>query len=71
MSSLAVRTPEATSAALTPVRSIIYLGMDVHKDSITIDHDRGVAAGREDADAPRAATERSPDTEEVDGAGRA
>ena len=36
MSSLAVRTPEAPSAAPTPVRSIIYLGMDVHKDSITI-----------------------------------
>jgi len=34
MSSLAVRTPEPALA--TPVRTIIYLGMDVHKDSITI-----------------------------------
>jgi len=36
MSSLAVRTPEPTIATPTPARSIIYLGMDVHKDSITI-----------------------------------
>ena len=37
MSSLAaVRTPEPTIATRTPARSIIYLGMDVHKDSITI-----------------------------------
>ncbi len=34
MSSLAVRTPEPVPA--TPARPIIYLGMDVHKDSITI-----------------------------------
>jgi transposase len=34
MSSLAVRTPEPAPA--TPVRPIIYLGMDVHKESITI-----------------------------------
>ena len=36
MSSLAVRTPEPTIATPTPARTIIYLGMDVHKDSITI-----------------------------------
>jgi len=36
MSSPAVRTPEPTIATPTPARSIIYLGMDVHKDSITI-----------------------------------
>ena len=36
MSSLAVRTPEPTIATPTPARPIIYLGMDVHKDSITI-----------------------------------
>ena len=34
MSSLAVRTPEPAPA--TPARPIIYLGMDVHKESITI-----------------------------------
>jgi hypothetical protein len=36
MSSLAVRTPEPALATPTPARPIIYLGMDVHKDSITI-----------------------------------
>nr|MDQ2664784.1 hypothetical protein [Gemmatimonadota bacterium] len=36
MSSLAVRTPELTTAPAMSVRPIIYLGMDVHKDSITI-----------------------------------
>ncbi len=36
MSSLAVRTPEPAPATPTPARTIIYLGMDVHKDSITI-----------------------------------
>ena len=36
MSSLAVRTPEPVPATPTPARPIIYLGMDVHKDSITI-----------------------------------
>ncbi len=36
MSSLAVRTPEPTIATPAPTRPIIYLGMDVHKDSITI-----------------------------------
>jgi len=36
MSSPAVRPPEPTIATPTPARSIIYLGMDVHKDSITI-----------------------------------
>lgn len=35
-SSLAVRTPEPTIATTTPARTIIDLGMDVHKDSITI-----------------------------------
>jgi hypothetical protein len=34
MSSLAVRTSEPAHA--TPVRTIIYLVMDVHKDSITV-----------------------------------
>ncbi len=34
MSSLAVKTPEPALA--TAVRPIIYLGMDVHKESITI-----------------------------------
>ncbi|CAN5485704.1 hypothetical protein BH09GEM1_BH09GEM1_10490 [soil metagenome] len=36
MPSLAVRTPEPAPATLTPARPIICLGMDVHKDSITI-----------------------------------
>ena len=36
MSSLAVRTSEPTISTPTPARTIIYLGMDVHKDSITI-----------------------------------
>ncbi len=36
MSSRAVRTPEPTNATPMPARPIIYLGMDVHKDSITI-----------------------------------
>ena len=36
MSSLAVRTSEPTIATPTPARTIIYLGMEVHKDSITI-----------------------------------
>jgi hypothetical protein len=36
MSSLAVRTPEPPPAPPTPARTSIYLGMDVHKDSITI-----------------------------------
>ena len=36
MSSLAVRTPEPTIASPTPARPIIHLGMEVHKDSITI-----------------------------------
>ena len=37
MSSLAaVRTPDPAPAPSTPARTIIYLGMDVHKDSITI-----------------------------------
>ncbi|CAN5207612.1 hypothetical protein BH09GEM1_BH09GEM1_39250 [soil metagenome] len=36
MSSLAVRTPEPTNATPMPARPIIYLGMDVHKESITI-----------------------------------
>ncbi|CAN5880930.1 hypothetical protein BH11GEM2_BH11GEM2_08380 [soil metagenome] len=36
MSSLAVRTSELTPATPMPARTIIYLGMDVHKDSITI-----------------------------------
>ena len=36
MSSLAVRTPEPTIATPTPARPSIYLGMDVHKDAITI-----------------------------------
>ncbi len=36
MSSLTVRIPEPALATPTPVRPIIYLGMDVHKDSITI-----------------------------------
>ncbi len=36
MASLAVRTPEPENAVATPARTIIYLGMDVHKDSITI-----------------------------------
>lgn len=37
MSSLAaVRIPEPSLATPAPTRSIISLGMDVHKDSITI-----------------------------------
>ena len=36
MSSLAVQTPAPESVVATPARTIIYLGMDVHKDSITI-----------------------------------
>ena len=37
MSSLAaVRTPEPSRATPAPIRSIISLGMDVHKDSLTI-----------------------------------
>ncbi len=36
MSSLALRTAAPTPATPTPVRTIISLGMDVHKDSITI-----------------------------------
>ena len=37
MSSLAaVRSPEPSRATPAPIRSIISLGMDVHKDSITI-----------------------------------
>ncbi|MDQ2664699.1 MAG: transposase [Gemmatimonadota bacterium] len=36
MSTLAVRTPESSPTPPTPARPIIYLGMDVHKDSITI-----------------------------------
>ena len=36
MSSLAVRTPAPTIATPMPARTIIDLGMDVHKDSITI-----------------------------------
>ena len=35
-SSLAARTPEPEHIAATPARTITYLGMDVHKDSITI-----------------------------------
>ena len=46
MSSLAVRTPAPERAAPTPTRSIIYLGMDAHKDSITI------AVGPTDAKTP-------------------
>lgn len=36
MSSLAVRTPPPDPATPTSAPSIIYLGMDVHKDAITI-----------------------------------
>ena len=36
MASLAVRTPAPTSATPTPARTIIDLGMDVHKDSIIL-----------------------------------
>ncbi|MCY7378689.1 MAG: transposase [Gemmatimonadaceae bacterium] len=36
MSSLAVRTSKPALATPTPARTIIHLGMDVHKDSITI-----------------------------------
>jgi len=36
MSSLAVQTTAPESVVPTPARTIIYLGMDVHKDSITI-----------------------------------
>ena len=36
MSSLALRTAAPTPATPLPTRTIIYLGMDVHKDSITI-----------------------------------
>ncbi|CAN5880786.1 hypothetical protein BH11GEM2_BH11GEM2_08350 [soil metagenome] len=36
MSSLAVRNPARAPATLTPTRTSINLGMDVHKDSITI-----------------------------------
>ena len=36
MSSLALQIPALTTATPMPARTIIYLGMDVHKDSITI-----------------------------------
>ena len=36
MASLAVRTPAPTIATPTPARTIIDLGMDVHKDSIIL-----------------------------------
>ena len=36
MSSLAVRIPDPALATPTPASTIIYLGMDVHKDAITI-----------------------------------
>ena len=54
----------SSAAAVVPAaaRSIIYLGMDVHKDSITI---AVLPGGGEDADAPRAAAQRSPEAEEV------
>ena len=50
-----------SSQSTTP-RSIIYLGMDVHKDSIT---HRGPAGRGEDADARRSAAERPAEAEAI------
>ena len=52
-----------SSLAVVPVpRSIIYLGMDVHKDSITI---ATLPATAKVPTQPRAAAARSPEAEEV------
>ncbi len=55
----------STSSAVPAVHSMIYLGMDVHKESITI---AVLPAGNEVADSTRQTAQRFDEVEEMAGA---